>query len=142
MGLFYFNIVLTIAIVAIFWFIRVVQLPLLSQLPEDIIKSTAEKRKFNLATILFPLMAFEFVTTTFLFFLATRTEAYFYFAAAMGVQLIGLLLFFLLRQKSNKEYDIHPSEITYKKLRTNHLIITLVWSFRLLLIILSILAGI
>lgn len=142
MGLFYFNIVLTIAIVAIFWFIRVTQIPLLSQLPEDVIKQTAEKRKLNLATILFPIMAFEFVTTTFLFFLATRTEAYFYFAAAMGVQLIGILLFFLLRQKSSNEYDKNPGEISMKKFRTHHLIITLVWSIRLLLIILSILAGI
>lgn len=141
MELFYFNIVLTIGIVAIFWFIRVVYIPLLGQLPTEVLKNSAEKRRMQLIIILFPLLVFELATSIFLFFLTTQTDAYYYFAAAMLVQFIGLLTLFFLLKKTAEEYDKTGTEEMHKKLQNHHFLITGIWSFRFILIVLSLMAS-
>lgn len=137
MLLFYFNIILTIALISIFWCIRVAYLPLLKQLSPEQVIATQEKRKMHMTMILFPIMVFELLSSIFLFFLTTQTEAYYYFAAAMLVQIIGIVLFFLLREKSAKEFDKTGEMDAFKKLEKHHLIVTLIWSFRFVLILLS-----
>lgn len=141
MALFYFNLLLTIALCGILWFMQVSYLPLLKHMDLVSLRNSAKDRQRNMIMIFFPLLSFELLSSIFLFFLTTQSAAYYYFAFAFLLQLFGLAYIFMQYQKSSKAFDETGQIDAHKNMMRDHLVITATWSLRLISIILALLAD-
>lgn len=141
MAVFYFHILLCIAVTAIVWFMQVVHYPLLGYVDADRWEEYREKRRTLTVMITYPLMAFEALTGFTLILLATQSPAYPYLAFSL-VLLVGLLIYTFMYLNPQLKKITGPGDADgQKKFIKLHWIRTAGWSLRLLLLIFTILAS-
>ena len=141
MAVFYFHLLLCIAVTAMSWFMHVVHYPLTRFVNPAQWAEYLENRRRVTIMISYPLMAFEALTGFTLMLLATQSPSYPYLAVSLGL-LVGLLIFtFTYLNPQLKKISGPDDAEGLAKFMNLHTVRVLGWSARLLLLILIIMAA-
>jgi hypothetical protein len=141
MAVFYFHILLCIAVTAMSWFMHVVHYPLTPFVNALRWNEYLDNRRRVTIMITYPLMAFEALTGFTLMLLATQSPSYPYLAVSLAL-LVALLIFtFTYLNPQLKKINGPEDADGLARFMKLHTVRVLGWSARLLLLILIILAA-
>lgn len=141
MAVFYFHILLCIAVTAVIWFMQVVQYPLIPFVDAAQWKSFCEKKRMQTIMISYPLMAFEALSGITLLLIAVQSPAY--VPLIVSMLLLGVLhvFSFMYLQPLFKKIQSPVDLVSIQKFKKTHWIRTIGWSIRLLILLGIILAS-